>query len=53
MDWLVWIAFIGTWYLAGREIDKLQSRIETLEDDNNKLKRDLDSLAESQSTRDL
>ena len=56
---MVWGAFIGTWYLAGREIDKLrrelynlQKRIDDLASDNNDLKRELKALVEAESTRD-
>ena len=51
MEWLVVMAFIGTWYLAGKEIERLQVRLNSLEDSNQslhenvaELKRDLERL---------
>lgn len=31
MEWMVWFLFIGTWWMAGHEIEKLQGRISRLE----------------------
>jgi len=43
------IAFLITWWLAGQEIEKLQSKIEDLQSRVNDLEADLDQRVRSQS----